>query len=93
MPYYIFKHPNKELYTEIKQQINEEHIYVDENGIKWDRIFTSPKISIDSKIDPYSSKAFIQKTNKNGTLGELYDLSKEMSEKRGGKKNDPMLNS
>jgi hypothetical protein len=32
----------------------------------------------------------MDKTNKAGTFGEMMDLSKELSEKRGGSKNDPI---
>ena len=32
----------------------------------------------------------MDKTNKAGTFGEMVDLSKELSEKRGGVKNDPV---
>jgi hypothetical protein len=32
----------------------------------------------------------MDKTNKAGTFGEMFDLSKELSEKRGGVKNDPL---
>ena len=32
----------------------------------------------------------MDKTNKAGTFGEMMDLSKELSEKRGGTQNDPI---
>jgi hypothetical protein len=32
----------------------------------------------------------MEKTNKAGTFGEMMDLSKELSDKRGGGKNDPV---
>lgn len=68
--------------------MNDEKIYIDEDGVKWRREFTVPQASIDANIDPYSSKAFVEKTRRAGTIGELVDLSKEMSERRGGIKND-----
>jgi len=90
MPYYLFSHPQTEEICEIFFHMNDEKIYIDKNGIKWNREFSVPQASIDTNIDPYSSSAFVEKTRKAGTVGELFDLSKEMSEKRGGKKNDPM---
>lgn len=90
MPYYLFSHPETEEVCEIFFHMNDEKVYIDENGLKWKREFVVPQASIDANIDPYSSRAFVEKTKKAGTVGELFDLSKEMSEKRGGKKNDPI---
>jgi hypothetical protein len=44
--------------------MNDEKIYIDENGTKWNREFTVPQASIDVNIDPFSKKAFMDKTNK-----------------------------
>lgn len=93
---YVFKHPKTEEIIEIFQNINDEHEYfTEENGqqIKWQRVFTVPNASIDSKIDPYSKKSYIEKTSKlKGHYGDLQDISRELSEKRaeenGGK--DPV---
>jgi len=90
MPYYLFSNPDSGEVREIFFHMNDEKIYIDENGLKWDREFTVPQASIDVNIDPYSKRAFMDKTNKVGTFGEMFDLSKELSEKRGGKKNDPV---
>ena len=90
MPYYLFSHPETEEIREIFFHMNDEKVYIDENGLKWKREYVVPQASIDANIDPYSSRAFVEKTKKAGTVGELFDLSKEMSEKRGGKKNDPI---
>jgi hypothetical protein len=90
MPYYLFSHPDTGEIQEIFFHMNDEKIYIDEYGLKWNREFTVPQAGIDTQIDPFSSKAFVEKTKKAGTVGELFDLSKEMSEKRGGLKNDPV---
>jgi hypothetical protein len=90
MPYYLIKNPDSEEIREIFFHMNDEKIYVDENGLKWNREFVVPQASIDANIDPYSKRAFMDKTNKAGTFGEMMDLSKELSEKRGGSKNDPI---
>jgi hypothetical protein len=72
--------------------MNDAHVYIDENGIEYKRIFFSPNVSIDSNIDAFSSVDFVEKTkNKKGTIGDLFDKSRELSEKRGGTLNDPVL--
>jgi len=90
MPYYTFSHPESGETQDLFFHMNDEKIFVDENGIKWVREFTVPQASIDTNIDPFSKRAFMDKTNKAGTFGEMFDLSKELSEKRGGPKNDPI---
>ena len=90
MPYYLFSHPKTKKVCEIFFHMNDEKVYIDDQGIKWNREFVVPQASIDTNIDPYSKRAFMDKTNKAGTFGEMMDLSKELSEKRGGAKNDPV---
>jgi len=82
MPLYLFKNPKTNKIVSVFQAMNDDHSY-SENGIKYERIFTVPNASIDSQIDPNSSQQFVEKTGKmKGTLGEIWDYSKEMSEKR-----------
>jgi len=77
---------------EVSQGMNDVHEYYDETGLKWHRVFTSPNASVDSNIDPFSSKAFVNKTGSKGTVGDLIDRSKEMSERRKDKIGyDPVL--
>jgi hypothetical protein len=90
MPIYLFEHPKTGHVKEIFLPINGAIQYIDDENIKWQRLYTVPTIGIDTKIDPYSKKAFLNKTQKAGTVGDLFDLSKELSEKRGGSKNDPV---
>ena len=90
MPYYLFSNPDTEEIREIFFHMNDEKVYIDENNLKWNREFVVPQASVDANIDPYSKRAFMDKTNKAGTFGEMMDLSKELSEKRGGVKNDPV---
>jgi hypothetical protein len=90
MPYYLFSNPETEEIREIFFHMNDEKVYIDDNGLKWNREFVVPQASIDTNIDPYSKRAFMDKTNKAGTFGEMMDLSKELSERRGGAKNDPV---
>jgi hypothetical protein len=92
MPIYLFQDPRTEKIVEVIQGMNEKHVFFDEDGVEYNRIYTIPSSSIDSKIDPFSSKDFADKTrNKKGTVGDLLNMSKELSEKRGGDKSDPVL--
>ena len=82
MPIYIYKHPEEEIYKEIIQTMSETHVYY-ENEVEWKRVFTVPQASIDTKINPFSSKEFVEKTgNKKGTFGDMMDFSAEMSRQR-----------
>jgi len=87
MPFYLFQNPNSGEIKEIFFKMNDIKMY-QENGTEWSRIYTVPQASIDANIDPYSSQAFVEKTRRAGTIGDLVDMSKEMSERRGGIKND-----
>lgn len=81
MPIFVYSEPNTGETKEIVQSVHEEHSY-SEKGVKWNRIFTVPQASIDSKT-PVTEQEFLTKTaNKRGTLGNLMDASKESSEKR-----------
>lgn len=83
MPNYLFEHPETGEQAEVFQSINEEHRFIDNNGIEWRRVFVNPQVSIDTQFDPLSSKDFVEKTrNKRGTLGEIWNKSKELGEKR-----------
>tara|TARA_R110000824_G_scaffold17971_9_gene71955 strand:- start:8436 stop:8822 length:387 start_codon:yes stop_codon:yes gene_type:complete len=92
MPIYVYKHPEEEKYREVFQRMNDEHVY-SEDKVEWQRIFLSPNASIDNSIDPFSNRQYIEATsNKKGTVGDMMDLSAELSAKRaeksGGK--DPL---
>lgn len=92
MPIYLYKNPKTEEVIEILQGINEVHQF-SENGVQFERVYCIPNVSIDSRIDPYNSKSFVEKTrNKKGTIGDLLKESRELSEKRGGEKSDPIKN-
>ncbi len=95
MPTYIFEHPETGEYKELVQKMDEPHTYIDKNGVEWRRIFTPAGIGIDGKISPFSSKEFVEATrDKKMSLGDMWDMSAEMSQKReqkvGGR--DPVLN-
>lgn len=86
MPEYYYSHPATEEVVSIVQSMHDIHEYTDENGTKWNRLWTKPLASIDSKIDPNNSREFVEKTrNKKGTIGDLFDQSKELSQQRENK--------
>ena len=82
MPLYLFRNPKNNKVVQVFQEMNAEHTY-SENGILFERVFTVPNTAIDSEINPDSATQFVEKTGKmKGTLGEIWDYSKELSEKR-----------
>ncbi len=65
------------------QSMKDNHVYIDEKGVEWNRVFLPLNNSIDTKIDCFSKQDLANKTAKKGmTLGDMWDLSKEMSNKR-----------
>jgi hypothetical protein len=86
MPIYTYEHPETGERVDIVQTMSEDHSYTDENGLKWNRVFSIPNASTDSQIDPNNPQAFLDATrNKKGSMGDLLDKSKELSEKRADK--------
>lgn len=95
MPLYTYEHPKTKKQITLVQRMTEEHVYTDEKGVKWNRVFEKPNARIDTlgDMDAFSSKEFMEKTkNKKMTMGSMWDLSAELSAKRakasGGK--DPV---
>ena len=83
MPFYLYVNPETQEHKEVLQKMTEPHVYVDENGLEWQRVFTPANFSIDGNINPMSSKEFLSKTDgKDYTMGDIQDKSKEMSEAR-----------
>jgi hypothetical protein len=79
MPEYIYKNPETGEQITVWQSVHEEHSYEIE-GLPYDRVYTIPHASIDTRIDPNSEKEFREKAK--GTIGDLWDQSAEASEKR-----------
>jgi len=85
MPIYVYKHPERDEYREVIQGMNDEHKY-SEDGVEWSRVFLAPNASIDNSIDPFSSQQYMDATyNKKGTIGDMMNLSAELSAKRAEK--------
>lgn len=88
MPIYVYKHPEKEEYEEVLQGMSEKHTY-SKDGVEWERVFLSPNASVSTSVDPFSPNSFIEKTgNMKGTVGDMMDLSAELSEKRASQSKD-----
>jgi hypothetical protein len=88
MPTYTFEHPETGETVDVFFHMNDNKSYKDDSGLEWKRVFYPTRFAFDTQIDPHDPKAFVKKTEKGGTLGDIMDLSKEMSERRGGVKND-----
>jgi hypothetical protein len=94
MPIYIFENPKTGETKEVLMSMNEIHEY-SENGVKWNRVFGNLNISVPyGNIDPWSESAFLRKTkDMKGTMGDMWDLSAELSQKRADQKGkDPIKN-
>ncbi len=83
MPLYLFSNPSDDNdIIEVVMSVHDLHEYI-RDGIKWNRIFTKPTASIDSKIDPFDHRAGINKIgNTRGTIGNQQDFAAEQSAKR-----------
>jgi hypothetical protein len=83
MPLYLYQNPNTKEVKEIVQSVHDVHEYYERN-VKWNRIFTVPEVNTQDKLNVNSNaKDFDRITgNKKGSVGDLWDQSKELSEKR-----------
>lgn len=80
MPIYLYKNPASGKIVHVVQRMNEDHVY-SENGVQFERVFIVPNASIDTNVD--TAEKFVERTGKmKGTLGEIWDYSQELSEKR-----------
>ena len=83
MPTYLFIHPDTQEEKEVRQRMSEPHVYIDEEGVKWDRVYTPSNFTIDGRVNPMSSKDFINKVSTKGeTIGDIQDMAKEQSQRR-----------
>ena len=84
MPFYLYQHPKTGEQIEVMQSMKDNHVYEDEKGLKWERVWSIPQASIDTNINPWDKNAFREKTStgKKGSMGDLWDRSKELSDKR-----------
>jgi hypothetical protein len=82
MPLYIYQDTKTDRFREVVQTMSEEHVYFEDDR-EWARVFTLPQASIDANWDCNSSADFVEKTkNKKGSMGDIWDKSRELSEER-----------
>lgn len=83
MPIYVFQHPKTEETIEVFFGMNDEKKYIDNDGLEWSRVFLGSQLSTEAKVDPWNNADFVNKTgNKKGTLGDMMNLSEELSAQR-----------
>jgi len=90
MPEYSFQSTDgqiKDIFYFMKDVPSVGAEITDDQGVKWKRIFTSPRAAIDTQSDPYSAVDFKKQfsDNKKFTMGNMFDASREASEKRANK--------
>ena len=85
MPLYTYENPDSGEVKEVVQAMLDKHVYFDAIGQQWNRVFSSPRAAVDTKVNPFSQKDFLRHTNKNMTVGQIMDVSAEMSDKRANK--------
>jgi len=83
MPIYRYRNPKSGAEIDVVQKMNDKHEYRDSDGVEYERIFENPNVSKDTSINAFSSKDFVNKArSSNMNVGEMWDLSKELSLKR-----------
>ena len=84
MPLYTYINPKTKQTIDVVQSINENHVYFDKNGLEWRRVFTVPEVNTHGTLKADTTeKQFSDYTrNQKGSMGDLYDRSAELSEKR-----------
>mgnify|MGYP001330727614 CR=1 FL=1 len=79
MPTYLFENPQSGEVIEVFQQMSEKHEYVDESGVKWKRVFSSPQATIKNKKLDFRSKKDVDLYN------SVYKKRYEHNKKKGKK--------
>lgn len=91
MPIYLYRHPRTKQVIEVVQKMTDAHEHSDSKGVKYERVWLRPRMAVDIRVDPFSKKDWMRRTNKRITVGDMMDESKELSEKRERKAGkDPM---
>mgnify|MGYP001160803995 CR=1 FL=1 len=82
MPLYCFSNPKTGDVIDVFFHMNDDKVYIDEEGLEWKREYSSPELNANGSIDPWDSKSFVNKTSKGGTVGDLLDRSADLSKER-----------
>ena len=85
MPIYEYRNPDTGKTVEVIQGMKDNHEFTDDNGVKYERVFSIPNASIDTQIDPFNVDRLMDKTRKKQTVGEMWDHAEELSNKRAEK--------
>tara|TARA_R110002153_G_scaffold45929_9_gene129439 strand:+ start:329 stop:727 length:399 start_codon:yes stop_codon:yes gene_type:complete len=90
MPIYEYKHSETGETRDIILSVGQRDSFKGDNGKdeNWERQVSRANFTVDpsSTVDPFSKRDFQKVTsNKNGTVGDLMELSEELSEKRADK--------
>jgi predicted nucleic acid-binding Zn ribbon protein len=82
MPLYFYANDETGEIHEVVQGMNDKH-ELEIDGKPMRRLFTVPNAAIQTKLNPFSQKDFVNKTaNMKGTVGDMLDMSAEMSAAR-----------
>jgi len=82
MPQYTFLNEETGQTIDVIMSMDENHIYIDNDGKEWSRVFYVPQTSVKDKL-PTSEQEFAEYSKKRkGNIGDLTDLSRDLSEKR-----------
>jgi hypothetical protein len=81
---YLFQHPETEEVVEVLQAMKDPHVYTDDDGTEWQRLWVTPNASADVNIDPFNANAFNDKHRHNdkASYGDVTDHAKELSQIR-----------
>lgn len=82
MPLYIYQNPETEEVIEVLQSMNEDHVYSDNSGLEWRRIYTTSQLNTVGSFDPWSPNDFANKVSDSDTEGDRQDRSAELSNER-----------
>jgi len=92
MPLYTFVNSDSGEKRDVFFKMNDTKVYNGMDGTeidKWKRVYSCPQMSIDTRVNPFSAKDFVKKTQTVKTVGELWDRSSEMSHERSEKLGAP----
>lgn len=94
----IFEHPETLERKTVHIRDGHKIHYTDPNGVEWEpvdeevapdnrsEVFALPYVTVKGNSDPFSQRAFVEETaRKRGTVGDMMDYSRELSEKRAQK--------
>tara|TARA_Y100000361_G_scaffold69343_1_gene61199 strand:- start:5102 stop:5482 length:381 start_codon:yes stop_codon:yes gene_type:complete len=82
MPLYTFSHPETGELKDVFFHMNDEKFFTDEDGVEWTREYSSPELNATGSTDAWNSKQFVEKTAKGGKLGDMLDMSADLSKER-----------